>query len=194
MREHDHLSDLSDGELIRLIRAHDQSAFVFVYNKYWAEMYACAFHLFPDREICEDLIHDVFIYVWNNRTKLEIKSVRDYLYIAIKNRTLNKIRSRKHHIQIGTDQLEEPSPEAADKKLLAGEISDLFERGLQTLPEKCKQIMILSRKEHLSTKEIAERLNISTKTVENQIHIGLKKIRAFMGDVLVLYFFYNFFG
>lgn len=194
MREQDHLSDLSDGELIRLIRAHDQSAFVFVYNKYWAEMYACAFHLFPDREICEDLIHDVFIYVWNNRTKLEIKSVRDYLYIAIKNRTLNKIRSRKHHIQIDTDQLNEPSPEAADKKLLAGEISDLFERGLQTLPEKCKQIMILSRKEHLSNKEIADRLNISTKTVENQINIGLKKIRIFMGDVLVLYFFYNFFG
>lgn len=157
-------------------------------------MYACAFHLFPNREICEDLIHDVFIYLWNNRAKLEIRSVRDYLYIAIKNRTLNKIRSEKFQIEIGEEQLKTSSNDAADQKVLSGEIHALFEQGLHTLPDKCRQILTMSRKEHLSNKEIAERLNLSTKTVENQINIGLRKIREFMGEVLILYFFYNFFG
>ncbi|TKC08595.1 RNA polymerase sigma-70 factor [Pedobacter frigoris] len=194
MKVDGNLSDLSDNELISLIKQHDQPAFVFVYDKYWSEMYACAFHLFPNREICEDLIHDVFIYLWNNRSKLEIKSVRDYLYIAIKNRTLNKIRSEKFQIDIGEDQLRVSSNEAADQKILSEEIHALFEEGLRTLPEKCRKILMMSRKEHLSNKEIAERLNLSTKTVENQINIGLRKIRDFMGEVLILYFFYNFFG
>ena len=195
MRVVKNLSDLSDNELIALLRQDDQQAFVALYDRYWAELYACAFHIFPHRETCEDLIHDVFLYLWTSREKLEIRSLRDYLYIAIKHKALNKIRSHKPQVEIsGEDNQGFFAKEESDGQLMVKELNLLFEEGMHSLPEKCRQILTLSRKEHLSNKEIASRLNLSTKTVENQINIGLKKIRLLMGDFLLYYFIYFFFG
>lgn len=195
MRGKTNFSELSDDALISLMKSHNQVAFVCIYDRYWSEMYACAFHIFPHRETCEDLIHDVFLYLWTSRDRLEINSLRDYLYIAIKNRSLNKIRSRKQLTEITEDKHDNiVSDAASDGHLLLREIDDVFENGILSLPEKCREIMILSRKEHLSNKEIALRLNISTKTVENQINIGLRKMRLLMGDFLIFYFILSFFG
>lgn len=195
MRVARNLSELSDNELISLLKQEDQQAFVALYDRYWAELYACAFHLFPHRETCEDLIHDVFLYLWNSREKLEIRSLRDYLYIAIKHKALNKIRSQKKQIEIsGEDAVTLTAKEETDDQLMVKELNLLFERGMHSLPEKCREILTLSRKEHLSNKEIASRLNLSPKTVENQINIGLKKIRLMMSDFLLFYFIYFFFG
>jgi RNA polymerase sigma-70 factor (family 1) len=188
-------ANLSDNELIALVKQDDQMAFVAIYDKYWAEMYACAFKLFPHNETCEDLIHDVFLYLWTSRETLEIRSVRDYLYIAIKHKALNKIRSLKPQVELIENDLSVfHAKEKSDDPLMAKELNMLFEKGIHSLPEKCKQILTLSRKEHLSNKEIASRLNLTTKTVENQINIGLKRIRLLMGDFLLYYFIYIFFG
>ncbi|MNK03629.1 ECF RNA polymerase sigma factor SigW [compost metagenome] len=195
MRGNKDFSELSDDALINLMKSHNQVAFVCIYDRYWSEMYTCAFHIFPHRETCEDLIHDVFLYLWTSRERLEIKSLRDYLYIAIKNKSLNKIRSRKQLVEITEEKHEHfVSDAASDGQLLLQEIDGVFENGILSLPEKCREILILSRKEHLSNKEIAARLNISPKTVENQINIGLRKIRFLMGDFMILIFIFFFFG
>lgn len=189
------LSSLPDDELLSLIRDGDERAFVAIYDRYWSEMYACAYHLFPHRETCEDLIHDVFLYLWTTRHQLNIRSIRDYLYIAIKNKALNKIRGHKPELTLADEDTQLfKAAEEADEKLMTKELNLLFDKGLHSLPDKCRQIMTMSRKEHLSNKEIAARLNLSTKTVENQINIGLKKMRVLMDDFLILYFIYFFFG
>lgn len=189
------LSDLPDNELICLIKQNNQAAFVVVYDRYWSEMYTCAFQLFPHRETCEDLIHDVFLYLWTSREKLGINSVRDYLYIAVKNKALNKIRSQKKLVEIGEREEELFSAgEQTENKVNVKEINLIFERGMLSLPDRCRQILMLSRREHLSNKEIASRLNLTPKTVENQINIALKRIRMMMGDFLLFYIFYFFFG
>jgi RNA polymerase sigma-70 factor (ECF subfamily) len=172
------LSNLQDEELLSLINSGNQQAFVCIYDRYWSEMYTCAFQIFPHRETCEDLIHDVFLYLWNSKELLQIRSVRDYLYIAVKNRSLNKIRSKHSHVGIideGHNNI--PSDISSDENLAVKEIKEVFEAAISELPDKCKEILIMSRKEHLSNKEIASKLGISPKTVENQINIGLKKIR-----------------
>jgi RNA polymerase sigma-70 factor (family 1) len=195
MRVATNLSDLSDNELIALVKQNDQMAFVAIYDKYWSEMYACAFNLFPHNETCEDLIHDVFLYLWTSRETLEIRSIRDYLYISIKHKALNKIRSHKPQSELLNDESSAfYAKEKSDDQLMAKELNILLEKGIQSLPDKCRQILTLSRKEHLSNKEIASRLNLTTKTVENQINIGLKRIRLLMGDFLLYYFIYIFFG
>jgi len=195
MRGSKDFSALSDEDLISLIKTNNQTAFVCIYNRYWSEMYACAFHIFPDRETCEDLIHDVFLYLWTSRKELQIKSLRDYLYIAIKNRSLNKIRSKKQLVELTEEEYDHiVSDAASDGRLLLREMDSVFETGILSLPEKCREILILSRKEHLSNKEIASKLNISPKTVENQINIGLRKMRLLMSDFLIFYFILFFFG
>lgn len=188
-------SQLSDDELIALIKANNQLAFVCIYDRYWSEMYACAFHIFPHRETCEDLIHDVFLYLWTSRAQLEIKSIRNYLYISIKNRSLNKIRAQKQVLEITEEDREHISSASySDEQILLKEINTIFEKGMGSMPEKCREILFLSRKENLSNKEIASRLNITPKTVENQINIALRKMRLLMGDFLIFYIIYFFFG
>lgn len=185
-------SGLSDLEILELVKKGNQQAFVVLYDKYWSEMYSCAFQIFPHREVCEDLIHDVFISLWNKREALNIQSVRDYLYISIRNRVFNIIRSRKLEVNAEIDDCEISSGINADQPVLTKEIHALFEEGMLGLPERCRQILIMSRKQHLSNREIAQIMNISTKTVENQINIALKRIRVHMEDVLILFFFIFF--
>ncbi|EHQ28135.1 RNA polymerase sigma-70 factor [Mucilaginibacter paludis] len=180
------LEDLSDPELLELLHHDNQAAFVCIYNRYWSELYRCAFKIFPYQETCEDLIHDVFLFLWNKRASLNVKSLRDYLYIAVKNRALNKIRSEKSLLRIANAQ---PSPVSSDTplddRLNSIEINKIYDMALAGLPDRCREIMILSRKEHLSNKEIAARLNITPKTVENQITIALRQIRVKLDEFLV---------
>jgi RNA polymerase sigma-70 factor (family 1) len=181
------LSNLQDEELLLLMYSGNQEAFVCIYDRYWKEMYSCAFQIFPNRETCEDLIHDVFLYLWNSREVLKIKSLQDYLYIAVKNRSLNKIRNAKKNLDmINEGHHEIPSDLSSDETVAVKEIKKSFDNSILELPEKCREILILSRREHLSNKEIASRLGISSKTVENQINIGLKKIRLGMTDFLII--------
>ncbi|WP_443937770.1 RNA polymerase sigma factor [Pedobacter sp. MW01-1-1] len=186
---------LSDEELILLVNEGNQRAFVYIYNKYWSEMYLCVHKIIPNAETCEDIIHDLFLSLWNSNKLQNIQSVRDYLYISVKNRALNQLRRLKvDNASLGEGHQEIPSDHVTDESLATKEIQSVFDMAISNLPEKCREIMILSRKEHLSNKEIASKLNISTKTVENQINIGLKKIRLEMKDFLILTFFFILFG
>jgi len=179
--------DISDAELLDLLRQDNQAAFVFIYKKHWSELYRCAFKITPNQETCEDIIHDVFLNVWNKRATIQVKSLNDYLYVAVKNRMLNAIRAEKNLLKAVNSQ---PAPISSETliedEFNSKELNKLYQSALSTLPERCRTILLMSRKEHLSNKEIAEQLNISPKTVENQITIGLRHLRIKLGDYLVL--------
>ena len=177
--------DLTDPELLELLNRGEQDAMVCIYKRYWSELYRCAFKLFPNQETCEDLIHDVFCFLWNKRETLRVESLKDYLYIAVRNRALNKLRSEKRYLKVETSQSEQRSADSqTDDGIHYEEINIIFDQTLTRLPERCRKIMIMSRKEHLSAKEIASQLNISPKTVENQITIGLRQLRIMLNDFL----------
>lgn len=180
--------DISDSELLTLLQQGDQNAFVGIYDRYWSELYRCAFKIYPNQETCEDIIHDVFLYVWNKRGSIQVKSFKDYLYIAIKNRMLNELRAEKSLSKAVNAQPEPISSETLiEDELNSKELKKIYDLALADLPERCRTILLMSRRDHLSHKEIASRLNISTKTVENQITIGLKQLRTKLGDFLVFF-------
>ncbi|WEK17529.1 MAG: RNA polymerase sigma-70 factor [Candidatus Pedobacter colombiensis] len=186
MKGNTDFSELSDEELIGLMKAHNQIAFVCIYKRYWSELYRCAFKIFPNQETCEDLIHDVFLFLWNKRASVELKSLKDYLYIAVKNRTLNKIRSEKNLLKaISAQPVPVSSESLTEDEFNSKELDKVYNLALDGLPERCRTILLMSRKEHLSNKEIASKLNITPKTVENQITIGLRQLRIKLGDFLL---------
>jgi len=181
------IGDMTDLELLNLLKQGSQKAFVDIYDRYWSELYRCAFKIYPNQETCEDIIHDVFLYVWNKRDSILVKSLKDYLYIAVKNRMLNELRSEKSLLKAVNAQPEPISSETLiEDELNSKELNKLYDLALADLPERCRTILLMSRKEHLSHKEIADRLNITTKTVENQITIGLRHVRIKLGDFLIL--------
>jgi RNA polymerase sigma-70 factor (family 1) len=172
-----------DVELLALLRLDDRKAFEMLYNKYSPKIYHVAYNLFRDKAICEDLVQELFIDLWTKRNNLNISSLEWYLKVAIKNRVLMYIRTQKATLDLSAIAML-TEKYATDSKLLQNDISTILENNVERLPEKCRQIFTLSRKEYLSNKEIASRLNISIKTVENQMTIALRYLRAGLTDYL----------
>ena len=138
-------------------------------------------------EDAKGIVQEVFVSVWKNRDHLELGSnLKSYLFTATKNKSLNFLDKRKiHTVSIeGSTTEDRAEIQINDGNNIASEDMELAElqavimEEVNKLPTKCKEIFLLSRQEQLSYKEIAAQLDVSTKTVENQIGIALKRIRV----------------
>ncbi|MEO3406444.1 RNA polymerase sigma-70 factor [Mucilaginibacter sp. CAU 1740] len=172
-----------DARLLEHLRLDDRKAFDILYHKYSSKLFYAAYNLFRDKDVCEDLVQELFIDLWTKRNQLNITSLEGYLKVAIRHKVLYYIRSQKASVDISViETLVEKY--SADSKVFQNDIAHLLEDGVAQLPEKCREIFTLSRKEYLTNKEIASRLNISIKTVENQITIALRYLRTGLTDYL----------
>ncbi len=134
-------------------------------------------------EIAEEIVQDQFIYIWNNQNVINIHtSYQAYLYKAVRNKSIDYLRSRFATIDFNNDIEEVDNTKWDDPilKMEEGELKQLIGQALINLPEKCHTIFTLSRFGEMKNNEIAETLNISVKTVENQITIALRKMRSFL--------------
>lgn len=172
-----------DAKLLDLLKLDDRKAFDMLYKKYSAKLYYAAYNLFRDRDVCEDLVQELFIDLWTKRNQLNINSLEWYLKVTIKNRVLMYLRTKKVTLDISAIELL-TEKYSADSQLLQRDISRVLDNNVALLPKKCREIFTLSRKDYLSNKEIASRLNISIKTVENQITIALRYLRSGLTDYL----------
>jgi len=177
-------SKLSDKELTTLLKQGDKTAFTHIYNRYWSKLYLSAYNILREQQGSEDIVQEILVQLWLKREHQQIDSLKAYLHTAIRFQVFKAIRAGK--VRMGLfEQIESINiNNEADYRLMENDINSIYEKGLAELPEKCREIFTLSRKEQLSNKEIAERLNISVKTVENQMTIALKRLKSSMGDVL----------
>lgn len=172
----------SDEWLLKLLKKSDQRAFDVIYERYWERLFAISYKRLKDLPECEDIVHDVFMSLWKNRESSDIQNLSAYLATAIKFKTISAIRARSresivirledvHHVEaISTDINGE---DAIHQQFLWEKVH----HALQFLPPQCQLIFKFSRMEHLKNEEIAERLNISKRTVENQISRALKHLK-----------------
>jgi RNA polymerase sigma-70 factor (family 1) len=185
------LSNSSDQKLAAQLANGSTVAFKLIYEKYSRKLYTAAFNLLRDKPACEDLIHDLFVDLWTKRDHHHILHLAPYLFLAVKNRVLMHIRSKKINIDISTLDLGSQNDTVEDM-LSKKEITNIVNTQLHHLPEKCREIYALSRVENRSHKEIAALKGIAVKTVENQITIALRKLRPSLQDyflsLLLLYF------
>ncbi|MBL4676582.1 MAG: RNA polymerase sigma-70 factor [Mucilaginibacter sp.] len=172
-----------DADLLSLLRDDDRMAFEVIYNKYSPKVYAVAYNLFRDKDVCEDLVQELFVDLWAKRSSLNISSLEWYLKVAIKNRVLMYIRAKKATLDLSAIAML-TERYSTDSKVLQSDISAILEENVGRLPDRCREIFTLSRKEYLTNKEIALRLNISVKTVENQMTIALRHLRTGLTDYL----------
>jgi RNA polymerase sigma-70 factor (family 1) len=177
---------LSDERLIALIQENDLAAFERIYNKYWSKLYLSAYNILRDRQVSEDVTQEVLVNLWMKRANLQLTSLNAYLYTSVRYQVFNVIRSGKVRADLFNRLEELFSNNSGEDILSQKDINRLLEQGIAELPEKCRQIFVMSRKEHLSTKEIAERLGIAPKTVENQLTVALNRLRKTLGDFVCL--------
>lgn len=174
----------SDDELVELIKTGDRKAFDRVYNRYSEKLYDAAYFILKDEALCEDIVHELFVSLWINRANLRIASLSSYLHTAIRNRVISCLRKRKIAIDVTSLQEVLSDFQSVENKLFTTDIQGIVDREVSKLPPKCQRIFELSRQEQRSNKEIAAELDIALKTVENQITIALRRLRASLNDFL----------
>lgn len=140
-----------------------------------------AYRMVYSEEDAREIVQDVFMGVWRNRAKLDLnEGLKSYLFTATKNKSLNHLKKRKEEtVELETVSYGLAASPSSDSEaqLYAEEMKAIIFDEVNKLPDRCRQIFLLSREEGLSYKEIAERLDVSTKTVENQIGIALKRLK-----------------
>lgn len=171
-------STLSDQELTVLLREGDRDAFQQIYRKYWQDLYNTAYQRSRDRALSQDIVQNVFTDLWIRKNVAHIQTLAGYLHQAIRFQVL-KQASRKPLNSILLDSFEEiiSSSIRTDDPLLEKEIVNIIGLWIGALPEKRRKIFILHYQEELSTNEIARRLGISQKTVQNQLSIISKEFQ-----------------
>ena len=166
----------------RLIALTDEHAFEDLYRHYFVRLYRFCFSIVHVKEPAEEIIHDVFMNLWKKRVSLsEIENLDVYLYVSVKNLSLNYLRDNhfphildieqhcSNYIQFHAD------PEAL---LVSAETVKAVLAAIDQLPPRCKLIFKLIREDGLKYKDVAELLSLSVKTVEAQLVIALKKIAS----------------
>lgn len=182
-------SYLSDQELVALLKKGNRTAFAQIYDRYKHLLYVHAFKKLRSETEAEDVIHDLFTTLWKNRETFELKSnLIGYLYTAVRNRIFKLLAHKDVESAYIASfcQVTEQTFEMADHRVRENQMMAMIEAEIAALPPKMREIFQLSRKNHLSHKEIAKQLQISEQTVSKQVSNALKILRNKLGLIAYL--------
>jgi RNA polymerase sigma-70 factor (ECF subfamily) len=147
-----------------------------LYKAHYKELRIAAENIISDSDAAHDVVQEVFLKLWHRREELgAILNERAYLYRAVINASITYLSGSKKKTDISNLAVEGGA--SADQQTMTKELEEKIQYALDALPPKCKAIFVLSRFEGMKNKEIAQLMNLSLKTVENQMGIALKKMR-----------------
>lgn len=168
---------MQDKQYYSDIQKGDEVAFNFLFDKYYIRLCNFAMQFSVSKEVSEEIVADVFYKLWENRKKTNITSIRAFLYTSVKNKALNAIKSNPLRFNLSVDSLlsmilDESNDQ--ETSIQFKEELELAEKTIENMPIKRRIIFKLNRIDGLKYKEIAEILNISIHTVQNQMVEAVK--------------------
>lgn len=178
---------LPEDTWARRLRAGDVGALEEAFRAYHPRLCAFVRHQVGSAETAEEIVQDVFLRVWERRTRLDpAGSLRALLYRACRNAALNHLAHRRVERLWERSQSAAPEPAApsAEAGVRERELGDAIEAAVGALPEGCRLVFLLSRHHDLSYAEIAHTLDLSVKTVETQMGRALRSLRRALADFL----------
>jgi RNA polymerase sigma-70 factor, ECF subfamily len=158
-----------------------------LFSDYYVNLCRFAYTYVKDADISEEIVQEMFIALWEQRDTLNITtSIRSFLYTSAKNRSLNHIRNSQTRIRHEDEFAREQTSKVSHiiNFCEQEELTYLIDQAITELPEQCRIIFEMNRNQNHTYKEIAQQLNISPKTVENQMSIALKKLRITLAPYL----------
>ncbi|RAV30389.1 RNA polymerase sigma-70 factor [Sinomicrobium soli] len=183
--------EVSDQKLLRLIKNNNELAFQELYNRYWEKLWHISSGILDDEDMAKDTVQDVFINVWLKRNELHISNLNAYLYQAVKLRCFEHLRKNRIHRKL-LDRVATLLPRNdVEENINFNDTRNILSHSLQSIPPKSLAIFRMSRDHAMTHREIADELQISTKTVEYHISLSLKRLRQLLAksSVLIITFF-----
>jgi len=188
---------LKDQLIIEGLARRDKVIFDYLFNYYYSSLCVFSMQYIDDRESVEDLVQDFFVFLWLEAPKLQIRSsLKSYLFASIKNRCLDY---QKHHkitekyrnfILFSTER----GDNSTEHFFAESELRQAIQTSFGKLPPRCREIFEYSRLQGLSNQEIAEKLDISKRTVELQISNAMKILRNELADFLPVWLLFWLIG
>ena len=170
-------STISDLALVEAIKRDDQVAYRTLFDRYYKYLLVTAYAYVKDNNTIRDLAQDVFFEIWKKRKTLNINNVKAYLRRAVINKSLNYIKAQRLNFEETNDSFDLPEKSNVQEQLEANQLQAVINEAIDRLPERCRVVFALRRFEGLSLKEIAAKMDISPKTVENQLTKAMKILR-----------------
>ena len=173
---------------IKALQEGDPQAFKALFDQFYRQLYAYLLSLSKDTVLSEELLQQTFIQLWEQRLVLDsTKNIKGYLFAIARSRFIDHVRKQ----QIVLSSLDEFQLDSLDA--IVEEVNESIEERIQLLqelidklPEKCREILLMNKRDGYSYKKIAEELDISVKTVESQMRIAFTKIReGFKNDTFL---------
>ncbi|MBC8004524.1 MAG: RNA polymerase sigma-70 factor, partial [Verrucomicrobia bacterium] len=166
------------------LKEGDEHAFKALFQKYYSAMCQFAYQFLKDSDMAEETVQELFVRLWEKRATLNIElSVNHYLFRSIRNQCLNQLQHQKIKQQYASRMLENAEQETDWQPFyLEMDLMERIEKSIDSMPPKRQEIFRLSREQGLKYKEIADKLNISIKTVEAQMGLALKYLRDDLKD------------
>jgi RNA polymerase sigma-70 factor (ECF subfamily) len=165
--------------LLGLMSKSNELAFTELYNRFWQKLFGIAYNRLQDTQLAEDIVHDVFASLWNNRKKVDIDSLENYLASATKYLVLATIKRKERERLYNNQSFNSPVIELSiEFSLHYKRILEKVNKEVEKLPERCRLIFKYSRNNGMPIQSIAKELHISPKTVENQLNKALKQLRT----------------
>lgn len=172
-------------EWIERIRSGDATAFEALFRAYYRRLAGFCYRYVRSRELAEDVVHDVLVRFWDQRQQLELRDLRSYLFTAVRNEALNRLRNalveRRWRDRILAERRVEPAgggANEAETRVEHTELAAALNRELAALPERCRLALTLRWQQQMSYAEIAEAMGISVKSVEVYLRRAMIALRA----------------
>ncbi|TDE17222.1 RNA polymerase sigma-70 factor [Dyadobacter psychrotolerans] len=174
----------TDQQALNSLQNSNWKAFEDIYDAYWSKLYLSAYSILRDKQASEDIVQDIFVQLWTKRNSVQIDSLAAYLHTSVRYQVFKVVKAGKVKLVLPDEITSSVILTDAEDALFSEDLDRILDQHIRRLPDKCRQVFILSRKQHLSITEISEKLGISSKTVENHLTNALGRLRTGLGDLL----------
>ena len=176
--------------LIERFKAGDELAFEKIFRHYYAGLVLFATQYVMDEEDAEEIVQDFFVRVWQKKDQInDADTLKPYFFTSIKNRSLNFLYQRKHKSKMINEivELSQNNLLYQPDVFVISDLQNAIRKAVASLPPKCREVFILSRINGLKNDNIAEKLNLSKRTVETHVSNALRQLRIELKDYTNLF-------
>lgn len=186
-------SEVTDRDLLKLMKRDDDAAFSVLYHRYSGLLYVYANKRLGDSESVKDMIQEIFTDLWVRRHKLSVEHLQSYLFQAVRFKVVNQLiksKRARQHVESLTAFSERFTADA-DHAVRTHMLQDFIQQQIEELPPKMRYVFELSRKKGMTHHEIAEQLGLSEQSVRSHIKNALRILRRRLGLPMYVFMLLN---